>query len=172
MILIGGHSTRMGQDKASLSWNQGSLLDHQISLLQPHCSEIFLSTNANQMADLGKMYNCIEDSYIRIGPMGGITTALETLQCNLIVVPVDMPHISSKTLTKLIDSKIHCCYELQGRLEPFPSYWTPELIKPLKETIVDKDYSISNFVRTNSFKIVPTDRSKDFKNMNTPFDLQ
>jgi molybdopterin-guanine dinucleotide biosynthesis protein A len=87
-ILAGGKSRRMGRDKASLDWGNGSLLDHMVQLL---------STVAGRVRVVGR--GELPDRIPGKGPLGGILTALEATDSeeNLIVA-VDLPLLTADFL--------------------------------------------------------------------------
>ena len=87
-VLAGGHSRRMGQDKALLPWNGRSLLDHMTHLL---------STVAGEVRVIGR--GDLPDKIPEKGPLGGILTALQiTSASRNLVVAVDLPFLPESFL--------------------------------------------------------------------------
>ncbi|GLS91676.1 molybdenum cofactor guanylyltransferase [Psychromonas marina] len=91
IILAGGLSSRMGQDKAQLLFAKQTLLARNVSLLSGlGLIDTFVS---------GKYPNfqCIEDINLELGPIGGLHACVEFLYQQidaLFIVPVDMPLLS------------------------------------------------------------------------------
>lgn len=112
LVLAGGLSTRMGQDKSRLclrSTNQ-SLVDHAQNVLSSVCN--------GRVIVSGKGAEQLHDVYPDCGPLAGIhaglvyalnqrsvTAELDTTEqiSALLVTPVDMPNLTAKTLTLLIE---------------------------------------------------------------------
>ena len=95
VVLAGGLSSRMGQDKANLSWHQHTLLQHMQQCLQESlCQHVLTSRNHSQG---------IADRFKNKGPLGGIDAVLQQLpeQCFLTILPVDMPLLDSASLIHL-----------------------------------------------------------------------
>jgi molybdopterin-guanine dinucleotide biosynthesis protein A len=104
ILLCGGKSSRMGQDKALLRYQasaycwQGiapTLLEHQqLVLIQTGASEILLS---------GNRAGAIADHWPDKGPLAGIHACLSQSKHQLnLVIPVDMPGLSPRLLETLV----------------------------------------------------------------------
>ena len=115
LVLAGGQSRRMGQDKALMHYKGHTLLDHAVSLLESAgCSKVLISRNAP-----GFMFDIVTDA----GPLAGVHAALSLLDNNneLLILPVDMPLMSPHLLNKLCDmgrATGKACY-VKGRMLPF-----------------------------------------------------
>ena len=102
LILAGGHSQRMGQDKSALSYHGKPQAEHVRDLLKNVCAEIFISARPGQLA-----YDMpvIEDvpPFVDIGPLGGILSAMTTHPgVSWLVMACDLPFADEKTLCYLI----------------------------------------------------------------------
>ncbi|MDG2176998.1 MAG: molybdenum cofactor guanylyltransferase [Gammaproteobacteria bacterium] len=105
LLLAGGKSSRMGQDKRLLKIEGQSLLKRAIDLLeQSSASRILISGDVDE-------HDCIPDLLPDCGPLGGLHAVLHFLDNEsgldgspLLVIPVDMPMLDSNTLTALLDS--------------------------------------------------------------------
>ena len=98
VVLAGGRSSRMGQNKALLDYHGKLLLDHMIGLLeQAGISDIFVSGNFEG-------YRCIPDRVPHEGPAYAMYDVLQGLghYDGVLFVPVDMPFLSSGILQYLI----------------------------------------------------------------------
>ena len=105
VILAGGQSRRMGQDKAMLSHQGVSLLAHMTKLLQEADCQVVVLSGHPRAGFVGKV---VPDEMVDAGPVSGIVSSFRYLmshypmgtQC--LVVPVDMPKLSSKLLNNLV----------------------------------------------------------------------
>ena len=173
VILAGGKSTRMKQDKALVKINKKTLLQHQIELLKPIFSKILISANINYNYN----YPIINDTHTNIGPIGGIYSILQkTSTSKAFIIAVDMPFITSKIINTLIDNSKN--YDIttpiiNGKLEPTCAIYTQNCISKIEQQITSKNYKLLDLIdkcNTNYIKF-ETDNLKHFKNLNTPNDL-
>ncbi len=101
VVLAGGQSLRMGENKALLDYKGQPLLDHMIGLLQrTGIDDIYVS------GDL-KGYRCIPDSAPHEGPAFAMHDVLSKLQksSGVLFVPVDMPFLREDVLQLLIEQE-------------------------------------------------------------------
>lgn len=100
-VLAGGESTRMGRDKALLSYRGRTLVEVIASTVQEAAG------TAAIIGDPGRYgytsFPVYPDRVARCGPMGGLFTALSvTLSDWNLVVACDMPKLSAEMLKSLI----------------------------------------------------------------------
>lgn len=100
LVLAGGYSSRMGQDKAQLSWNGSTLLDHAIALLRES------GIRTVRVAGHRPGYDCIPDQKPGAGPGVAISDLLASLPetAHVLVVPVDMPLMTPALLSRLLQT--------------------------------------------------------------------
>jgi molybdopterin-guanine dinucleotide biosynthesis protein A len=100
LVLAGGHSRRMGQDKAHLDYHGRPQVEHVRDLLTPLCREVLISSR--EAADF-PAYHVLPDRLRDFGPIGGILSALQhDPQAAWLVVAIDLPLLSPATLSHLI----------------------------------------------------------------------
>lgn len=172
IVLAGGLSSRMGQDKAQLLLAEKTLLTRNVALLSTlNLSGIFVSGQYEG-------FDCIEDINESLGPIGGLhacVNALYTKYDALFIMPVDMPLLGKAQCLQLLQQfKIHA----QG---VFYAQSTFPMILPLTEQLRDylqevlvsphnKQRSLYRLLET--LKLQPinyqTKESFRFQNSNTP----
>ncbi|MBP7370551.1 MAG: molybdenum cofactor guanylyltransferase [Arenimonas sp.] len=102
VVLAGGLSRRMGTDKALLPFQGRTLLQHQLDLLKPICARVLVSGNYDG-------FDCVPDTISRCGPLGGMYSIAEQFQsAALLVIPVDMPQLTTLHLQALIQTRRAC----------------------------------------------------------------
>ena len=122
LVLAGGQSRRMGQDKALMRYQGRTLIDNASLLLQAaSCDKVLISRNAP-----GFLNDKIEDA----GPLSGVHAVLDALSqfdnhngnpCELLVLPVDMPQMTPELLRILVSrgrEAEKACY-VEKRFLPF-----------------------------------------------------
>jgi molybdopterin-guanine dinucleotide biosynthesis protein A len=108
LVLAGGESRRMGQDKALLIRNGKSQLTHVATLLSKVTERVFVSTRAEQQQEPERSrFEQIVDRYDNMGPIAGIRSAMDTYpDVDWLVVACDLPNIDVPTLRCLIDNHV------------------------------------------------------------------
>ncbi|MCU1255797.1 MAG: molybdenum cofactor guanylyltransferase [Candidatus Angelobacter sp.] len=146
-VLAGGKSTRMGQDKAALTLNGLTLLQHALAALREVCRDVAILGKHELYGTLAPVY---EDIFPGCGPLGGIHAALSNskTQFNLIIA-VDTPFLAPKFLSYLVDKAI-----ASGAVVTTPEI--DDYTQPLC-TIYSLDFhSIAEHaLRLGNYKIVP-----------------
>src|SRR5690606_18465461 len=103
LVLAGGKSQRMEKDKGGLIYYDKNQREHVMGLIQPFCSQVFLSCNTEQKLLFKNTYPIIEDSFLGLGPMGGILSAFrQDPNAAWLTVACDLPYLSESTLKYLI----------------------------------------------------------------------
>ena len=107
LVLAGGKSRRMGQDKALLVRDGRSQLSHAAGLLAAHTERVFVSARSDQLDDPERgRYDTIVDRYDDLGPIAGILSALEEHpDCDWLIVACDLPNIDAATIQYLLDNR-------------------------------------------------------------------
>jgi len=100
VVLAGGLSSRMGEDKASLQRNKVSMLDYSKQLLTGSgINRIVISGEPKCSSEKDIL---ITDKLKEAGPLGGIASVIEKYKPTaLLILPVDMPLMTVETLNKL-----------------------------------------------------------------------
>jgi len=138
VILAGGQSSRMGRDKAWIEVDGQLLLARQVKLLRDlGAGEVFISGRAGvDYAAFGG--RVLMDRHPGAGPLAGIEAALEvSVLPQLLVLAVDMPHMSADVLRQLVGQ----CTEttgviprVAGAIEPLAAVY-PKAALPLVATL-------------------------------------
>ena len=107
LVLTGGRSSRMGQDKAALRIGGRSQLERAMTLLAPHVARAFVSVRKDQRADpLRAGFEQIEDTREDLGPIAGIIAAQARFpQSAWLVLACDLPLLDAATLEFLVRAR-------------------------------------------------------------------
>jgi len=107
LVLTGGRSSRMGEDKAALRVGGGTQLERAMALLAPHVARAFVSVRKDQRADaLRGKFEQIEDTREGLGPIAGIVAAQERFpESAWLVLACDLPLLDAATLGFLVRAR-------------------------------------------------------------------
>ncbi|WP_371378103.1 molybdenum cofactor guanylyltransferase [Thalassotalea aquiviva] len=157
VVLAGGLSSRMGQNKAFLPHN-GASLEHRSTQLT-HQTMLDFSTNLLAQCHLDKVIvsgeNCLglADIVPQGGPLSGIYSAIKQYQPqSVLAIPVDMPFLSATLLQEL---------RLKGELSGKACYFNRSSLPVyLPITAVVEQYLQQTF---NSAEFMNTGKGPSFK---------
>ena len=130
LILAGGYSKRMGQDKALLEFHGMPQIEYVHQLLKKFCPKVFLSKRIDQ--ETYKDFDSINDKveFHNHGPLGGILSAMkEYPEDDWLIVACDLPFITEETIQNLVDQRNPECLATayistsDGLPEPLCSIW-------------------------------------------------
>lgn len=181
VLLAGGESRRMGQDKATLVFRGKPLWQTQVDLLRklnPH--EIFVSARTDPPwlpADV----SFVADAKPSRGPLSGITSTLTRISTgHLLVLAVDMPAMSDdylQSLYKLLEPARGVVPRIGDRAEPlaaiYPKCAETDFIMALSSADVSLQSLTKKLVALNKLYLVGVSKADEklFRNLNEPGDL-
>ena len=114
-ILAGGQSSRMGRDKALLSFAGGPLIEHALSILSR--AGLPVSIAGAWSGTLAEFAPVVEDAGPGLGPLAGICAALAATSADYAVfLPVDLPLLPPSLIVYLLHEA-----QITGRLVTVPS---------------------------------------------------
>jgi molybdopterin-guanine dinucleotide biosynthesis protein A len=137
IVLAGGSSSRMGQDKAWLLYQGKPFIQHAIDALTPHCSQLFISSKDASYGSLGVKQ--IPDLLPGLGPAGALLSCLSAVENDLLmVVPCDLPLVTHSVLNHLVaDSNEFDAVvaKVNGRLIPVCGVYHRSALEVLSEEV-------------------------------------
>ena len=104
LVLAGGKSRRMGQDKALLDHSGQSQLAYSVAILERCVDRVFVSTRPDQTNERERSrFERIVDRYDELGPVAGILSAFsEYPDVDWLVLACDLPNIDEATIRQLL----------------------------------------------------------------------
>lgn len=173
MVLNGGKSHRMGIAKGDIKYHEKAQKEVEADLLSQYCDKTFysVSTNSETVSD----YDVIVDSYLGLGPLGGILSAFrENPDRAWLVVACDLPYLDSVTISQLVHarnpSKVATCfYNPETNFpEPLLTIWEPLAYEVMMD-FLSQGYSSPRKVLINSdIEVIDLKDPIRLKNANTP----
>lgn len=166
VILAGGRSTRMGQDKANLIVDGQRLLDRARDLLFQCCDEVIVVGGPES-----DYRDDVVDGVSDGGPLGGVLAALRSGRGHrYLCLPVDQPRLTPDALQPLLDAcpftgNVGVSYD--G--EPLPVCLTSDRVDALAIAWRDGARRLE-VAATTRLELDAATRAALF-NMNTPADL-
>ena len=175
LVLAGGKSTRMGEDKGEISYHGLPQREYAAQLLNRHCAQTFISSSKK----IESSFEVIPDIKSDLGPFGGIVSAFKhDPNAAWLVVAVDMPLLSEATIRQLISernpSKVATCfYNPETQLpEPLLTLWEPKAYPILLQSLDKNDFCVRKLLVNDDVAALQASNSDVLLNANTPEEKQ
>ena len=143
VVLAGGKSSRMGQNKALLSYQGKPLIENVIEKLTSIFSRVVLSVHQpDAFVQLGLPR--VVDRHPETGPMGGIASVLESGEKNIFCMACDMPFLNAPLIQyicsfRTVDAVIPVW---KDRPEVLHALYSASLLPTFQSYLIQKDYKI------------------------------
>ena len=195
IILCGGKSSRMGQDKGSMIIQNKPMIKHILTTLNHQISEaIIVLNNPERIAKYSKFIDpsdytytirFVEDEIKDKGPMPGILTGLTQITGKYsLVLPCDSPYVSASYISTIfneIDESFDAVvpyHDSENKLktsEPLHSIYSKNIIPEIEGLISQDILHIKGLIEKIDTKFVLIDNKKkekkEFRNLNRPEDI-
>ncbi|MBN1278682.1 MAG: bifunctional molybdenum cofactor guanylyltransferase MobA/molybdopterin-guanine dinucleotide biosynthesis adaptor protein MobB [Chlorobiaceae bacterium] len=176
LILAGGKSSRMGTDKALITYHGKNQLIHTSSLLSSYCREVFISCRADQKPKYEAFgLPIITDRYLETGPAGGILSAQSRYpERAWLTVACDMPFLGTELLDTLLDNRMHLRFatafrnEDTGHYEPLCACYEPKSRQELLARHAEGDDSLHSFLADSRIGEIAVSDTHHLLNINDP----
>ncbi|HEX4640456.1 MAG TPA: molybdenum cofactor guanylyltransferase [Chthoniobacterales bacterium] len=182
LLLAGGESRRMGQDKATIEFEGEPLWQRQLELLRAlGPQQLFVSARA--MPDwLPPNVELLLDDPPSRGPLSGLTKALAAMRTtHLIALAVDMPLITAGELGRLREAAAAdgcgVVPTIGQRAEPLAAIYPANAAEDFRAGLGGLDFSLQRIVgalaEAGKVKLhpIPRERGHFYRSLNTPSDF-
>lgn len=181
LVLAGGKSSRLGQDKTQVVHEGQTLLTRTATLLSRHVEQVYISSR--RPMDTDGPWPVIMDETERIGPAGGIITALRRLGGPIFVLACDIPFMQDAFIERLKAAREsrppHCVlttWQLHGSefIENLVAIYEAQALPLLEEGVAGGVYKLSRLIpaRLRHTLIYAEAERRVFFNVNRPGDLE
>lgn len=178
VVLAGGESRRMGQNKALMPLGGERLVDRVVRALHESCSELLMVTNSPDVYSDVEI-EMVGDVWPGKGSLGGIYSAIYYAKTPyVLVVACDMPFLQATSLTYLIEQIGDCDVvmpDVLGEQQPLHAIYAKTCLEPIRRRLEADRLKIVGFlpdvhVRTvTEAELRPFDPELlAFQNLNTP----
>jgi molybdopterin-guanine dinucleotide biosynthesis protein A len=177
IILAGGKSSRMGEDKGFLSLNGKTFMSYIIEALQPIVGEIIIvSSNSDyDIFKLKRVADVMKDS----GPLAGLYAGLLHSETeNNIVLSCDVPLISTSVLKKLIEGFTPetdvIQFESQGKTMPLIAMYKKHCMHPILKLLQTNERRLQFAIKQLDIRTIQLDPElgETVRNINTVRELK
>jgi molybdopterin-guanine dinucleotide biosynthesis protein A len=174
LILAGGKSTRMKEEKGLVYFKGRMLVEHVIESVKKITGQIIIITAHPAYRQFG--YPCTEDIMKDKGPLGGIYSGLlQSTSTKNLVIGCDMPFLSERLLAALINT---CGDEdvlltaHKGRAEPLCSVYNRDCHIHIRRLLEQNQLKITDALEGLKTRVISFDKEEwftgnEFANINS-----
>lgn len=175
IILAGGKSSRMGQDKGLMLLHEKSMIQFVIEAAKKISDNILLVANNDAYSKFG--LPVFKDKYLDCGPLSGIYTGLKKSAFDYnMILSCDIPFIHQGVLEYLIDSATG--YDItiaksDSRIHPLIGVYQKTCLPVIKKNLEDKKLKVTGIFSQLKVRELDMDDfdAENFRNINSPEDL-
>ncbi|MGX8693513.1 MAG: molybdenum cofactor guanylyltransferase [Methanobrevibacter sp.] len=195
IVLCGGQSRRMGQDKGSMFIQGKPMIKHILSTLNHEMNEVIVVLNdEKRIAKYGQFINpddytykikFVEDKIKNKGPLPGLMSGLENITGQYsLVLPCDSPYVTKEYINTIFNEindgyqAIVPYHDSENKLktsEPLHSIYNKNIIPEIEDLISEDTLHIKGLIKKIETKFVLIDNKKilkkEFRNLNRPSDI-
>jgi molybdopterin-guanine dinucleotide biosynthesis protein A len=179
LVLAGGASRRMGQDKAALALHGRPQLDWACDTLARHCERVFVSIRADQQDDpVRRGRPVIVDMHDGAGPIAGIAAAQTAHPDNAwLVLACDLPFVDDAAIRHLISRRdgrpvVAYASSHDGLPEPLCAIYEPASCAGVLAAIASGRNCPRKFIVGTGVALLRQPDPTALDNVNTPEELQ
>jgi molybdenum cofactor guanylyltransferase len=184
VLLAGGKSRRMGEDKRYLVMGGETLLERGLGVLRSVFQEVLIVI-AQDSSPIGVDARFVRDLVPECGSLGGLYTGLmQATTPHIFVVACDMPFLDQAVIAQFTSRRATAdivMAKLAARLHPMHALYGKRCLPVLEQMIQARQLKIQEVVSHASLRVQyvtemdlssidPSGRS--FQNVNTPADLE
>lgn len=175
IILAGGKSSRMGEDKALLEYEGKYFIEKIAEELSFFDEKIIARGNKSSLAGVtDSNWKIIPDIYLDHGPMGGLHAALKECESDaMFVVTCDMPLITGELAKEICAESKDCdaviAVTADGKYHPLCGVYKKELCHEMEEYLQQDNNRVMAVLKKSNTKYFQLDEetSRQLANVNT-----
>ncbi|HED31969.1 MAG TPA: bifunctional molybdenum cofactor guanylyltransferase MobA/molybdopterin-guanine dinucleotide biosynthesis adaptor protein MobB [Prosthecochloris aestuarii] len=174
LVLAGGESRRMGENKALIRYHDTGQLAHAASMLLPYCRQVFISCRPEQRSSYTQYgFPLIVDTYSGIGPLAGLLSAQQLYpQHPWMLIACDMPFLTAKTTEQLAAGRnpfaqaTAFLHPESGEPEPLCAVYEPKSRLQLMLRHACNRNSLKEFLQQSPVRYLTVDDPEALSNVN------
>ncbi len=147
IILAGGKSSRMKQNKMLLPYLGKPLIYHTISSMLTYCNKITIVTGHfkeeyNQLFDEKKDISVIHNDDYENGMFSSIKKAIKDIECDIFIIPGDYPLVKDDTYKNLLDADGPIRVPIYKGRRGHPIFISKNLLDDLKKEDISSNLKV------------------------------
>lgn len=176
IVLAGGTSRRMKQDKARLVVGTEPLIQKILKQVEGYFDEVLLSVSKGRPFDF---VSCpqVEDEVEGQGPLAGILSGLRAAAHDVCVVAAcDIPDIDMAFIARMLEASEGCEIVVpssaEGKFEPLLAVYKKSVIPKIERLLASSNRQVLALFDLCKTRVLKMGDSSWFRNLNTPEDYR
>ena len=173
-VLAGGHSRRMGPDKALLAWRGSTLLETIAREVEAAAGSVVIVGAPDRYGHLG--FPLLADLRPGLGPLAGLEAALFTSGADWnLVAACDLPGLDRTLLRSLLDFALAApacdavvAVDPAGRRQPLCAAYHARALPLVRRRLDDGQLKLLDMIDLLHWAAWPAPDTSAFLNINTP----
>jgi molybdenum cofactor guanylyltransferase len=174
VILCGGKSSRMGEDKSLLPFSSSkTLTQYQFDRLKPYFKNIYLSSKTDKFDFISANELILDENKDIFSPILALNTIFDKLKNQKVfIITVDTPLVSIESISKLIDESkdVDICVAQTEKIHNLCGVFSSNISSTIKNMIENDIHKIGYLIKNNKFKVIEFQNNDEFININNKND--
>ncbi|MFA6492516.1 MAG: molybdenum cofactor guanylyltransferase MobA [Candidatus Babeliales bacterium] len=177
ILFAGGKSSRMGQDKALLSFGgYTSLAEFQYNRLTKLFSNVYISTKTREKFDFEAQF-IVDAENSDFAPTAGFVSAFESLKCeSFFALSVDTPFVDVDTIETLLhadESHLDAVIaKTPSGTHPLCGIYHHTLLESFQQMQREGDHRLGKLLSMKQTRFVEFENEEIFMNLNHPHEYE
>ncbi|MBU3014458.1 molybdenum cofactor guanylyltransferase MobA [Poseidonibacter lekithochrous] len=171
VILCGGRSSRMGEDKSLLPFSTySSLTEYQYNKLKNNFEDVYISSKVDKFGFLSeKEKYLILDKGEIFSPIVALETILQTIKTSKVfIITVDTPLVSLDSINELLSKskEYDICVARTQRTHNLCGVFSTSLVKFINKMLIEDIHKVNYLLRNNNTNYIDFPNDDEFINLN------
>lgn len=170
VILSGGKSSRMGEDKSFLPFSSSkTLIEYQYNRLKPYFKNIYISSKTNKFDFIEEKCLILDENKDVFSPILALDTIFDKFKNQKIfIITVDTPFVTIESISKLIEESENydICIAQTEKTHNLCGVFSSNISLTIKNMIINDIHKINYLIKNNKYNIIKFHKNSEFMNLN------
>ena len=170
VILCGGKSSRMGEDKSLLPFSSSSSLTlYQYNRLKPYFKNIYISSKIDKFDFVDKNMLILDENKDIYSPIIALNTIFNKLpNQKIFIMTVDTPLVSIKSIEKLIEESenFDICVAQTEKIHNLCGVFSTNISSSINNMLQNDIHKVGYLLKNNNTQIIQFPQNDEFLNLN------
>jgi molybdopterin-guanine dinucleotide biosynthesis protein A len=176
VILSGGKSSRMGEDKSFLPFStSNTLIEYQYQRLKPYFKDIYISSKTDKFDFIDKDFLILDENKDIYSPILALDTIFDKFKNQKIfIITVDTPLVTIESISRLIkeSENYDICIAQTERTHNLCGVFSSNISLSIKTMITNNIHKINYLIKNNEYNLVDFPNNSDFININNKYEYE